>query len=427
MNPRFEPEAEASLTNAGMEIPAQIVAAGQFDASTVDFAVTAPETFDCARFVVDDELKSAVGNDYLAPEGSRADSTSCMSASPERPASASKNAAALFEDSDISPDCSPPPADHLPADNETPDPAPSPSWRHEVSARINHYHSRRRRHAPRYPSLLLNFDPPERANAPIPTNLPAHSVAATAPQQFLADPDEALLRPTRAVDTNSRKKVLEFPDFFTPQTRFDELAEPVSSGPHIVEACEFQLPPPALGGVTISAKAAPENKPRPGFEIPLHSAPLSRRVLAASIDALLVLLASGLFTYIFSLISKTIPGIKEALPAAVILVATLWATYNYLLLVYSGTTVGLTLVRLHSSRFDGTLLPQKSRRWRVLASLFSAMSLGLGYLWCFLDEDQLCWHDRITRTHIAPDSIAGTSSQTGECAIAPAMPGSAES
>jgi hypothetical protein len=41
------------------------------------------------------------------------------------------------------------------------------------------------------------------------------------------------------------------------------------------------------------------------------------------------------------------------------------------------------------------------RRWRVLASFLSAVSLGMGYVWVFLDEDSLCWHDRITRTHLA--------------------------
>jgi len=27
----------------------------------------------------------------------------------------------------------------------------------------------------------------------------------------------------------------------------------------------------------------------------------------------------------------------------------------------------------------------------------------LGYAWTFLDEDQLSWHDRITKTHLAPN------------------------
>jgi hypothetical protein len=32
----------------------------------------------------------------------------------------------------------------------------------------------------------------------------------------------------------------------------------------------------------------------------------------------------------------------------------------------------------------------------------SSLSLGLGVVWALLDEDTLCWHDRITRTYITP-------------------------
>jgi uncharacterized RDD family membrane protein YckC len=50
------------------------------------------------------------------------------------------------------------------------------------------------------------------------------------------------------------------------------------------------------------------------------------------------------------------------------------------------------------------------RRWRVLASVLSGFSLALGYAWCFLDEDRLSWHDRITRTYMAPTQTrVGTS------------------
>jgi hypothetical protein len=54
------------------------------------------------------------------------------------------------------------------------------------------------------------------------------------------------------------------------------------------------------------------------------------------------------------------------------------------------------------SRFDGTAVPRSLRRLRVAAVLLSGLSLGLGYAWAFLDEDRLCWHDRITRTYMAP-------------------------
>jgi hypothetical protein len=62
----------------------------------------------------------------------------------------------------------------------------------------------------------------------------------------------------------------------------------------------------------------------------------------------------------------------------------------------------LKLAKLQLSCFDGAAVPRKTRRWRVLASVLSALSLALGYAWCFLDEDRLCWHDRITRTYMAP-------------------------
>ena len=76
--------------------------------------------------------------------------------------------------------------------------------------------------------------------------------------------------------------------------------------------------------------------------------------------------------------------------------------YQYLLLVHSGSTPGLKLARLELRRFDSGPVPRRLRRWRVLASVLSGLSLALGYAWCFMDEDELCWHDRITHTYMAP-------------------------
>jgi uncharacterized RDD family membrane protein YckC len=78
----------------------------------------------------------------------------------------------------------------------------------------------------------------------------------------------------------------------------------------------------------------------------------------------------------------------------------LWAAYEFLFVVYTGSTPGLRAARLRLAAFDGSPLNSRSRRWRVLASFLSAFSAGLGYFWCFLDQDGLSWHDRITRTHV---------------------------
>jgi hypothetical protein len=73
------------------------------------------------------------------------------------------------------------------------------------------------------------------------------------------------------------------------------------------------------------------------------------------------------------------------------------------LLVYAGTTPGLHFAGLGVARFDGTMANRRLRRWRVLASYLGAVSLGMGYAWVLLDEDSLCWHDRITHTYLAPN------------------------
>ena len=79
-----------------------------------------------------------------------------------------------------------------------------------------------------------------------------------------------------------------------------------------------------------------------------------------------------------------------------------WAAYQYLLVVHGASTPGWRVAGLELTRFDGTLPSRSLRRWRVLAAWLSAVSVGMGYAWVFLDEDALCWHDRITHTYLAP-------------------------
>jgi uncharacterized RDD family membrane protein YckC len=197
-------------------------------------------------------------------------------------------------------------------------------------------------------------------------------------------------------------RILEFPRFAPPPPVFDGLAEPVAEKPRILEVPELLPPPPALGGIMMDAVEEPAKERRPGFELPLQAAPMSRRLMASSVDAVLVISAFALFAYIFFRVTSIALPSQLAAAVSVILITVFWTSYQYLLLVYTGTTPGLRFARLQLSRFDGTSVPRKTRRWRVLAGVLSGLSLSLGYAWCFLDEDRLCWHDRITRTYMAP-------------------------
>ncbi len=278
------------------------------------------------------------------------------------------------------------------------------SWRRELAAKLQNYRSRHQTRAPRYPSLQLKFESSE----------PSWSSTAAAKDPFPATRQSAALNhvepalptspqpaPTRRVpqpDTSAR--ILEFPR--TATAWLDELAEPVMERPRILEVPDIEPPPPALGGISIEPIPQAEEGKRPGIEMPMISASMARRLLAGALDGLIVVAATTLFGYIFLRIVGGLPQLRLVAEITVPLAIFLWTAYQYLLLVYSGTTPGLKLARLELNRFDGSHVPRRSRKWRVFASALSAFSLGMGFLWCFVDEDQLCWHDRITHTHMAP-------------------------
>ena len=332
----------------------------------------------------------------------------------------------------------------------------APAWRLEVAARLNRYQARRKPRPPRYPSLRLRFDGEESAHLPaagaespaFPRTTPTVSNRALALDGFAESPEYApensrsepvpseaetnqgaaalarsgdaprpaaaaastaattapITAPTTAPTT---AKIIEFPRSWTPPLApLDELAEPVMHRPRILEAPEVVSPSPALGGITIETAQQLELEKRPGIDVPLSTAPVARRIFSAVIDGVIIVAACALFSFIFWRLTAIRPPRLQMLGLAAGLSSLFWAVYQYLLVVYSGTTPGLRLARLELARFDGSRPGRQLRRWRVIASLLSAASLGMGYAWVFLDEDSLCWHDRITHTYLAPTHLA---------------------
>lgn len=295
------------------------------------------------------------------------------------------------------------------------------AWRDELSAKLNRYRARRKAPPPRYPSLRLPFGPLESAGrTTAPDALVFESVANHAlaldevhPAPYIPEPSipESFVEtesPARHEPAHVGAKIIEFPRFAwgPPPPPPDQLAEPVMDRPRILEVPEVAPPPPALGGILIEPAQKQELEKRPGIDIPLQSAPLRLRLLASMIDGIIVALASALFGFIFWKVSSIRPPHLQTIALAAGIACILWAAYQYLLIVYSGSTPGLRAARLELTRFDGSPARRSLRRWRVLASYLSFASLGMGYAWLFLDEDALCWHDRITHTYLAPKKRA---------------------
>jgi uncharacterized RDD family membrane protein YckC len=287
-------------------------------------------------------------------------------------------------------------------------PPDAESWRGEVAVRLERYRARRAPRAPRYPSLLLPFDSAaswsrsasesNSAAAPMPAR---ENLGLRMEQPAAAKvPNVANSRSAMAVEPEPSARVIEFPrSAAIPVSWLPELAEPLVDHPRIVEAPEVLPPPPALGGILIEPVAAKEEN-RTGVDFPQFSASIPRRLLAGLVDRLILGVALAAFAAIFLRLNPARAPLPVLIAGFLIVALLLWAAYEFLFVVYTGSTPGLRALRLRLVRFDGSPAGRRVRRWRVLASFLSACSLGLGYLWSILDEDGLCWHDRITRTHI---------------------------
>ncbi|MGD0793781.1 MAG: RDD family protein [Terriglobales bacterium] len=323
--------------------------------------------------------------------------------------------------------------------NVDPNSDPNPdSWRVEVAARLERYRTRRKPRTPRYPSLLLPFDAPESWSRPAPPTGSAgtgSAAVATAPERAGQDftfqtnfqtkeGPAAVVAPSLAEPRQTSEpsqeqglyrypeqsaKVIEFPrSAAIPVFRPSELADPILDRPRIVEVPEILPPPPALGGMLIEPVHQESSDTRAGAGFPLSSASpsasIARRALAALVDGAVLGTALAAFAAIVLRLNPSLNPVRGPLPmlagALGVVAVLLGAAYEFLFVVYTGSTPGLRAARLRLAAFDGSPLNRRSRRGRVLASFLSAFAAGLGYLWCVLDQDGLCWHDRITRTHV---------------------------
>jgi len=264
-------------------------------------------------------------------------------------------------------------------------------WRQEVASRVDAFCARRgRKRVPRAPSLSLDFERAARATAA------AHYAV---PEPQLDSPPELPSEPSNLIEF---PRPQEPPLALEPAPYFEELAEPILDKPRILDAEE----PSGLlfGGegrpaITLESPPAPQaaDEADPAGE----SASLSRRIFAATLDGLLVVIATAVFATIFLHIAGALPRSRMAFLLAAALPVFLWAAYQYFFLVHAAATPGMRVAGLRVRTFDSLPARRSLRRWRAIAMIVSGLALGLGFLWASIDECGLCWHDRITRTMLS--------------------------
>ena len=296
---------------------------------------------------------------------------------------------------------------------------PDDMWKQEVADRLQSYRARRGTRRPRYNGTLsLDFD--RATNRMLNSALAEEAAADEAANQFFGasiadipvhDPppsasDDELApgpeeprpegRPQKA-ETHA-SKIIEFPRL---PTLFDsvpsDLADPVLDKPRILYVPEEVPTAEApLADIQLVHDEAP---PACDLDLPLSVAPMGQRFFAGLTDMALVVTAAFVF---LAIVFRDVPApdSRAGYALVAILPAILWAIYQYLFLVYSAATPGMRMAHLELASFDSEWIRSRTRRARAIACILSAFPLGMGIVWALLDDDTLCWHDRISRTYL---------------------------
>jgi uncharacterized RDD family membrane protein YckC len=127
-------------------------------------------------------------------------------------------------------------------------------------------------------------------------------------------------------------------------------------------------------------------------------APLGQRLRAGLFDGALIVSAAAVFFGLFALLGGRLGLERRDLLIYGLATFSLACLYFCLFTYLGGQTPGMQRYRLAPVRFDGGPLGSIEARWRAFGYVVSTGSLLLGFLWALADEEQLTWHDRISRT-----------------------------
>lgn len=128
----------------------------------------------------------------------------------------------------------------------------------------------------------------------------------------------------------------------------------------------------------------------------------AHRMIAAAFDASMVLIAVGLFLGIFFLSGGMLMLSPQNAPFLISVAALLALFYRFLWVLGNGETPGMRFAGLRLVNFDGRAPDRDQRAFRQVSSLLSVLSAGLGLVWALVDEENLTWHDHISKTFPTP-------------------------
>jgi uncharacterized RDD family membrane protein YckC len=131
------------------------------------------------------------------------------------------------------------------------------------------------------------------------------------------------------------------------------------------------------------------------------------RLVAFSIDAVLIVIVIGLLTWVISqveaLFDTFLPGELDLVGVYVFAIPFIIAVYYVGLWALTGATVGKWLLGLRVVRADGFPPTIGHSVIRFIGYGLSAIVFFFGYIWVLFDEDRRAWHDDLAGTWVIYD------------------------
>ena len=255
--------------------------------------------------------------------------------------------------------------------NLSPDEPADSVWRGELASRVASYRARRRKNSPDDGQPELPFEQSIEA----PPILPA--VAVVEPPA--CDEDFSF---TIAIGRTANRRADDAQMFI-----------------------DVSIPP--------APERAAEASPKTGESVETQQrglypvATIEERRLAGLVDAACLLFACGGFLALFGSLGGHFAFSKLSAAVYAASFAIVYLQYFSLFTVFGGTTPGMMLRGLRVVDFSGEDPSPRQLLLRAAGYMLSAGTFFLGFLWSQWDEDELTWHDRISRTYLSSaDTLA---------------------
>lgn len=312
-----------------------------------------------------------------------------------------------------------------------PKPAPEPAWKQELQQRLAGYREKRKKRAQSEPASSepagrdaskeapkgswidlpapksshadekeRKLPPPRGSRIPPPPpslkeRLPAKPEAEPRSPETQATPERSRALPP----SFSAKKTRRLPD--------RRLSEGADSATASAPGAERRLPlePHIAPRGDESTGAKTDDRPR--SELERRSAPLTMRFVASLMDVALAAVALGVFAGVASWIDRTSLAADDGPWLMTAAFGGILAFYWIFFLRFLGRTAGMTWMGLRVLNFDCRPPDETQRRNRAFGTILSAAAVGLGFLWALADEQNLTWHDRMSKTFVALDPADG--------------------